>query len=284
MAIRESRVSYAGFATRQLTVEGAGPGIILLHGFGHPADCWRPVLARLAKAGQSALAVDLPGFGAADTLRTGPLLPQLDEFVADLVTTVAGRDSVVLVGNSLGAAASVRAAGRGRGLPIRALLPIGVAGFGWTRLGTAFTKCNSAPLRLLAGVPVPAAIRRPVAYQVCRRLLYVNLRNADPALVRLLSAQMDSRRDGRRVIRLGSGFAAEVDGSAAGLIDCATTVVHGRRDRIVSLAASRRLHREIPGSRLVVLDDAGHCPQLDVPAGVASLVLELARDSKNRSA
>ena len=44
-----------------------------------------------------------------------------------------------------------------------------------------------------------------------------------------------------------------------------TIFVHGRRDRIVALASSVGLHRAIPHSRLVVLAEAGHSPQLDAP-------------------
>ncbi len=41
--VEERRASYAGFGTRELVVPGTGPMILLLHGFGHSADGWRPV-------------------------------------------------------------------------------------------------------------------------------------------------------------------------------------------------------------------------------------------------
>ncbi len=283
MAIGESRVSYAGFATRQLRVEGAGPCIVLLHGFGHPADCWRPVLTRLADARHSAVAVDLPGFGAADRLRRGPVLPQLDEFVADLVRLYGRSDPVVLVGNSLGAIASLRAAERARGLPIRALLPLAIAGFGWTPIARLAVSFDSAPLRLAAMAPVPRAVRRELLGEIGKVLLYGRRSNVDAEMVRLLTDQALRRRDAHGLARLVRDFASAVRGSVADGIDCATIVVHGKRDRIVPLTASRRLHLAIPGSDLVVLDGVGHCPHLDAPDEIASLALDLAATPLDRS-
>ncbi|MGW4248871.1 alpha/beta fold hydrolase, partial [Nocardia sp. NPDC004722] len=73
-AITESTRSYAGVRTRVLSVAGAGTPIVLFHGFADSADTWREVLVRLARAGRTALAVDLPGFGAADPRRAGAIV------------------------------------------------------------------------------------------------------------------------------------------------------------------------------------------------------------------
>jgi pimeloyl-ACP methyl ester carboxylesterase len=74
----EHRLELAGRSTRVLELEGDGRPIVLLHGFADSADTWRSVLDRLARAGRRALAIDLPGFGAAEPLAAGPVLPQLD--------------------------------------------------------------------------------------------------------------------------------------------------------------------------------------------------------------
>ena len=56
-------------------------------------------------------------------------------------------------------------------------------------------------------------------------------------------------------------------------VTCPTVVVHGARDRIIPVQASQVLHQQIPGSELVVLPRAGHCPQLDDPDAVTRLVI-----------
>jgi non-heme chloroperoxidase len=46
-------------------------------------------------------------------------------------------------------------------------------------------------------------------------------------------------------------------------IGVATLVVHGRRDRIVRVAAAEHTARTVPGARLLVYPGAGHAPHLD---------------------
>ncbi|GAA2852690.1 alpha/beta fold hydrolase [Nonomuraea rubra] len=49
--------------------------------------------------------------------------------------------------------------------------------------------------------------------------------------------------------------------------------MHGERDRLVPVAASRALARAHPSWQLVVLDGVGHTPQLEAPQETADAVL-----------
>jgi pimeloyl-ACP methyl ester carboxylesterase len=272
LSIEVRSALYAGYRTRELVVAGDGPTCVLLHGFGHPADCWRPVLTRLAAAGRSAIAVDLPGFGRADDTRRGPKLPQLDAFVSDVVRRHGVKAPVTLLGNSLGGLMAVRAASRT--LPIVAAVPLAAAGFGWTPAVRVGTIGGLRPIAVLAEIPVPQVIRRPLVDVVVKLLMYGDLSDADPAMIELLTPTIHDRTAARRLMRSAIAYAAQV--STHQRIDgvtCPVTVVHGGRDRIVSLAASRSLHAQLPGSSLVVLEKAGHCPQLDAPDAVTALAL-----------
>src|SRR5947208_9664664 len=108
----EHRQRFAGFETRVLELEGDGPPLVLLHGWADSADTWRHVLAAAGCRDRRALAVDFPGFGAADPVGAGPVLPQLDAFSAELVAWAAEGDDAILVGNSLGGAVALRVAQR----------------------------------------------------------------------------------------------------------------------------------------------------------------------------
>ncbi|WP_078283005.1 alpha/beta fold hydrolase [Mycobacteroides franklinii] len=281
--IDERRAVYAGVGTRELFVEGEGPAVVLLHGFSHSADAWRPLLDRFDEAGQAAVAVDLPGFGAADSARPGAWLPQGDRFVGEMIARH-GRDApVVLVGNSLGAYLTLRAAASPQRLPIRGIVPTGTPGMGWTRL-VRVGQLGGARLLARATVCTPRIIRAYLADAVIGRLIYGNRTSRDKKMVRTLSSQLYGRRDAHELLVQGLRMKAEVDGEPAITgISCPTVLVHGRRDRLVALASSEGWHQAIPRSRLVVLDRAGHCPQLDATDEIVSIVRGLTEVASEQS-
>src|SRR5215218_10381610 len=104
----EHRLTLDGVATRALELEGDGPPLVLLHGFADSADTWRRALDLLARQGRRALAVDLPGYGAADPLVADePVLGQYRAFARAVVqhaSAEADDEGVILCGNSLGGA------------------------------------------------------------------------------------------------------------------------------------------------------------------------------------
>jgi pimeloyl-ACP methyl ester carboxylesterase len=275
--IEERRAVYAGFGTRELAVAGNGPTILLVHGFGDAADGWRLVLDLLQDAGQAAVAVDLPGFGQADPLDDGALLPQLDAFLADVIRHYGRAQGVVVVGNSLGAAGAVRAV-RDHGLPIAAVMTLGVAGVRWKPL-TASINVIAVVLRVVATVPVPIPGRphQIVLRRTLSPLLYGERSAVDPRVVASIAGGIADVKTTHRLVQLGAMFKAELDRTHEyGGIGVPMTVVHGARDRLVPVSASRVLHEANPGSRLVVLRRAGHCPQLDAADVVAHHARELA--------
>ena len=93
-----------------LELEGDGIPLVMFHGYADSADTWRHMLARLARRGRRAIAVDLPGFATADPLGDDAILPQLDAFAAAAIGYAAGRprEPVLVVGNSLGGCVALR--------------------------------------------------------------------------------------------------------------------------------------------------------------------------------
>src|SRR5687767_5837444 len=120
----EHSMQLAAHRTRVLELEGAGPGIVLLHGWSDSADTWRPLLAELADRGRRAIAVDLPGFGDATPLSAGAVLPQLDMFATELVRSWAGEQPVVVAGTSLGGCLALRLAEQPGELRLVGVVPV----------------------------------------------------------------------------------------------------------------------------------------------------------------
>jgi pimeloyl-ACP methyl ester carboxylesterase len=182
--ITEEQVCYNGIQTRRLSVAGDGVPIVLLHGFADSADTWRGVMTEFRAAGRAAFAVDMPGYGHADPRKPGAIMPQLDAFID---ATIAGSGPVILMGNSLGACVSVRAASRGSG-NIRGVIAVDepiLASHWFMRLGRGRTD----PFRVLERrMPIPKVLYHNIIRGVCARLLYADPAQADPRVLARFTA------------------------------------------------------------------------------------------------
>lgn len=275
--IRIGHRSYAGVRTRVLEVgpkrltRGA-PRLVLLHGYCDNADTWRPVLERLSEAGISAIAVDLPGFGEAEALRDGPMLPQLDMFVDALLAEQTKHGKVVLGGNSLGGTMGLRAAYTSRH-PISGVISIAAPGFADTWLVRAV---GTYPLRLWASLPlpVPGFLVRGIASYVVPRLLYADHGIAAAEHVSRFTDLFPDYRSATSRLGQARQLVEELAQAYEGLdrIDLPLLVVACGKDKLVSAESGKRLHSLVPHSRLLVREDWGHCPQLDDPMALAELM------------
>lgn len=94
--------------------EGAGPGLLLAHGFGQTRQAWTATQRRLATAGRASLAWDLRGHG--ESGRNPGALPYRGEQFVDDIVLVAGAlgPAPVLVGASMGGLTGLMAQSRHR--------------------------------------------------------------------------------------------------------------------------------------------------------------------------
>ena len=68
-----------------------------------------------------------------------------------------------------------------------------------------------------------------------------------------------------------------------GTMDVPTLVVWGREEKSIPLSTGTRLHEKLPGSRLEILDEAGHCSNIDQAAQFNQLVLGFMARDRNAS-
>jgi pimeloyl-ACP methyl ester carboxylesterase len=256
----EHSMELAGHRTRVLELEGRGPGIVLLHGWGDSADTWRPLLAELAMCGRRAIAVDLPGFGRATRLQPGAILPQLDDFAAALVQEWGEGEPVVVAGNSLGGCVALRLGEHAGELSLAGVVPVAPAGLempGW------FDAVERDPIirRLLdIPIPVPGALIRSLVGTADRRLAASNPRAAQRLLVDAFA--------GRRL--LPELATAPFDLAA---VACPVLLVWGTRDRMVPHTGSRVVLDSLPATRVELIEGCGHCPQIEATEELLELLL-----------
>ena len=275
--IAERFAEIAGVCTRVLEVPGDGPAILLLHGFTDSADSWRPLLAELAARSRRAVAVDMPGSGHAPPLGR-PVLSSLDQFADGFVRAYAGGEGAVLAGNSLGGLVALRVAAR-PALPLLAVAGLGPAGLAYHQrlesLARWLTRLDPV-LRVVDRLPVP----RPIVRGAMRVLYDRRLARGrgDASLGRRYASHIDGVRDlGRIRSDLIAVNRDETHLSEDSLRSIAVPVllVWGDADHLADVGGAPLLLRTVAESKLVVLDDCGHCPQVEAPGIVARLLVTL---------
>ncbi len=270
----EHRLTLAGYETRALELEGDGAPLLLLHGWADSADTWRIVLDRLGRGDRRAIALDMPGFGAASRLKSGPVLPQLDRFAQAALEYLAPDGGAVVAGNSLGGCVAMRLAER-PDLELAGVVPVAPAGLDMARWFVLVERDPILRTLLAAPLPVPGSVLRSAVAEVYRRLAFARPRSIDPRVAATFASHLSDRASIGRRLEVGRRLLAELrDPFDLERVACPVLLVWGRQDLLVFQAGAGRVLATVPDGRLVVLDDCGHCPQLEA----AERFTELLRD------
>lgn len=252
---------------------GAGPPVILIHGFGGSMWQWEHQQHALSQHFR-VLTLDLPGAGLSDKPEIEYRPDQFLEFFVGFMDSMA-ISRATLVGNSMGA-----------GLAIAMTLehPTRVA---------KLVLIGGLPQQIMQKLTSPS-IRR--ALETRAPVWLVSLGNwlfgglvtetvlreivHDPALLTPAVVER-ANRNRQRPGLIGpllaaqhalplweSGFALRI-----GTVTHPTLVIWGEEDRVFPIAAGEELHRTINGSQFVRIPHAGHLPQWERPGLVNRLLI-----------
>jgi pimeloyl-ACP methyl ester carboxylesterase len=277
----EYSAPFDGSTTRVLELEGYGPPLVLLHGWGDSADTWRPLLDRLGRIGRRAMAVDLPGFGEASPLGPGAMLPQYDAFAGALVEHFG--EPVVVAGNSLGGVVALRLAERAD-LQLAGVVPIAPAGLDMPRWFDLIERDPVVRTLLALPVPIPPLVLQRTVGEVYRRLAFA--KRIDGRVLSTFAAHHPDRAAVGRLLASGRRLLPEL---ASGPFEhervrCPVLVVWGTSDRMVAHSGAERLAAAIPHTRVELIDGCGHCPQLEATEQLAELLLEFPGAQREQAA
>jgi pimeloyl-ACP methyl ester carboxylesterase len=249
---------------------GTGGPLLLLHGFTDTWRTWELVLPAL-EARHDVLAVTLAGHAGGPALG-GDLGHDTLAVAVERAMDEAGWETAHVVGNSLGGYTGLRLAERGRARTVVALAPAG----GWAEGDESDKETLEhfiiAQDLVEAAAPHAEAIAAsPEGRRRATEFITTRHEHIPPALIAHQIRGAAGCAGARRLIDFAVAHGWRVD---AEQITCPVRFVWGTADRLLPWPhAAARYREQLPTADWVVLDDVGHCPQLDVPLETAQLIL-----------
>lgn len=210
---------------------GEGTPVLLLHGWGGSSGSMRPIL-NLLKDRFSVINIDLPGFGRTNLPKSFSI-EDYASFIKDFLSAL-DIDRADLITHSFGGRIAIYLA---------VLYP---------ELVNRLVLVNAAGIR-----------RRPPMYWV--KLLLVKtlgkIESLKPRIYDLIGS-----KDWKEAGILRQTLVRVVNSDLKSLlskIHQRTLIIWGENDRDVPISSARIMNRQIPGSELVIIKDAGHFSYLD---------------------
>lgn len=243
---------------------GRGKPVLLLHGFAGSCEEWRYTVEVLAKAGYYAIAVDALGFGKSDTPDDAPYSFELFSRMYIDVLDALGIQQAAFVGHSFGGKCALATALL---YPQRVNRMVIADSEGFIPIPMFMKKAGVIPF---LGDVFLWMSKNPKLFHMQLAGVFYDRKRIPPWLAEHFRGVLGSRRHTRAMLQLSrcydnhdlikSGMRARL-----GELRQPTMIIWGEQDRVFSRTCAEHAHREIPGSRLVIIPRCGHYPHLESP-------------------
>ena len=241
---------------------GTGMPVAFVHGFPHNRALWAPQIGALVDRARC-IAPDLRGFG--ESSKHGPF--SVDQFADDVAMLLRGLgiERAVIAGLSMGGYVALAMWRRHRTL-VRALV------LADTRAGADSDEAREKRTALIALARARGS--GAVADGQITGMLGKSTREKRPALIDEVHRMLESASvDG--IVGALEAMMARVDSTGTlATIDVPTLVVVGQEDVLTPVSEAEILHEGIRGSRLEVIEYAGHMSNLERPAAFNHVLSE----------
>lgn len=230
---------------------GAGPLVVLLHGWGGCIASMAPIRESL-KSEYRVLSIDLPGFGQSTRPDEVWGSAEYAACIGSVIDDAAPGPVLAIIGHSFGGKVAAYL-GITQPIPVRSLVLVGTPGVRLPLSPEAERRSVRARRLKRMATRLPGPLRRAMQRRF-ERMGSEDYRNAGemrPILVRAVNEDLSEDLPELRV---------------------PTLLVFGGADPHTPPEIGRRMERLIPGSGLVVLDASGHFPYLDEPAAFARVI------------
>ena len=219
---------------------GEGPTVLLLHGWGAPAETYRLIIDHLSGYCRI-IAPDLPGFGQSQEPPEAWTSTRYAEFVQHFASAL-GIEEAVLIGHSNGGRIALHLLGEGCSFTIKKAILMDAAGLKPHRGFSYYYKVYTyKAARCFFSLPVIRALFPHAVEKARQKRGSADYRNASP------------------IMRQSMVLAVNQDLSH--LLPCvkaSTLLIWGEKDTATPLCDGQKMERLIPDAGLVTLSGAGH--------------------------
>ena len=255
-------------------MEGSGPAVLLLHGIAGSSRTWRDVIPRLTDR-FTVIAPDLMGHGSSGKPRGDYSLGAFASGIRDLLE-VLDVEAATVVGQSFGGGVAMQLAYQH---PERCERLVLVDSGGLGREVSWMLRAMTLPgSEYVMPAIFPGFIRDwgdSLFRLAADRGLHLG-RATEMWSAYASLAESENRQAFARILRSG----IDPGGQSVSAMDrlylterLPTLIVWGDKDDIIPLAHAHAAHAAIPGSQLVIIEGAGHFPQIEAPeAFVGALI------------
>lgn len=250
---------------------GSGEPLVLLHGFTATWRAWELVLPDL-EAHFDVFAPTLPGHAGGPAFPDDPTADGMVDLIEGMLDE-AGIGEAHIVGNSLGGYAALHLAARGRAKSVTAFAPAGGWAVGDDSYFAVLDQFLTLKTMLTAALEhVDALVASPEGRRQATQLITVNYEHLTAESIANMVvgvAQCDALEPLVEYARR-EGWSLD-----AASITCPVRVVWGDTDLILPAGVADVRYRTdwLPQAEYIDLQGVGHCPQLDVPADAAQLIV-----------
>jgi pimeloyl-ACP methyl ester carboxylesterase len=250
---------------------GAGPPLLLLHGFLDTWRTWQLVLPALERR-HDVLALTLAGHAGGPPLDGAGGADAVLAAVERALDT-AGWETAHVAGNSLGGWLALQLAARDRARSVVALAPAG----GWATDDPAPRELLRAQAQLHDQVRTSAVHAEAIAAtpEGRRRATHLVVSDGADLPAPVVAALIRGVAECTAARALTDAAARDGWDLDAARVACPVRVVWGTADRLLPWpSAAVRFRRDwLPHADWVALDGVGHAPQLEAPVETAQLIL-----------
>jgi pimeloyl-ACP methyl ester carboxylesterase len=255
--------------------EGSGPPIILIHGYTSNLITWRFNTRELAAKGFSVWALDLPGFGYSDKPKDfGYTLADYADFMAKFMDAE-GIKKAVLVGNSMGGNIAIETYLK---YPDRVERLVLIDSGGYPEEEGGFFLFNLMQYPVAGDILMSFNYRWVIKQSMLSGIYYDNKFVTDDVIDSYYKVyKTENGRKGPLWVGRAIDWSHDLTADMIKTIAVPTLVIWGKEDTLIPVTDADLFGRDIAGSRVIVIGEAGHMPHEEKAEIVNGLISDFVK-------